>query len=621
MKKILFTFLSLVVALTMFAQGESVRKMRIVYDGEVIFYRDVNLIDSVTFTTEWIDLELAETFITMKVGDSYYLNANMPVEKWTSSDENVAIVVNGLITALAEGYTVISATVSGITKTCIVQVESAEPENQLPHVSAPGYGKTTVVLHIPENTPAGCYAVGTMTNWDISDTYYKFNPIPGADERWVACTFDYTDGMELKVVAIPTDPNETLSWEYQWGHNNEDEENVVILQSDGAYIDLPYIHEPQLMGLARNGVVYIEIKKWLTSPVVELNQAGLATFHVTVPENTPADALVSVAGSFAVNAWVPGAYILSRQNDGTYYGQFEVPAAFEYKYVLGFDQEEWSWNNGEASANREMPVSLYAHDVVEEWLGLPSIPDEESTIGAFSVADGRQVVFSKGNLQYHPANNEWRFAESQLDYIGDANSNISSTYNGWLDLFGWSTNATYYGVSTSTYYFDYSGSFVDWGTNQIGVDAPNTWRTLSKDEWYYLLNVRTNADLLCGVAQVNGVNGLIFLPDDWTCPPDVTFKSGFHRYFGEDYYAAYQSFTTEQWSKLEKTGAVFLPAAGERNGTNVYVLPQNGFYWTSTKYDDIYSYSFGFYSNGASLYVDAELISLGRPIRLVKDLS
>lgn len=630
MKKILFTFLSLVVALTMFAQGESVRKMRIVYDGEVIFYRDVNLIDSVTFTTEWIDLELAETFITMKVGDSYYLNANMPVEKWTSSDEKVAIVVNGLITALAEGYTVISATVSGITKTCIVQVEAAEPENQLPQVTPPGYGKTTVVLHVPEKTPAGCYAVGTMTNWNIYDTYYQFTPIPGADERWVACTFDYTDGMELKVVAIPTDPNETLSWEYQWGHNNEVEENVVVLRSDGAYIALEFTQEPQLMELTNNGVVYIEIKKWLTSPVVERNQGGLATFYVTVPENTPANALVSVAGSFAVNAWAPGAYVLSRQNDGTYYGQFEIPAAFEYKYVLGFDQEEWSWEYGEARGNREMSVSLYAHDVVEEWLGLPSIPDEESTIGAFSVGEGKQVTFSKGNLQYTQSTNTWSFAENQWDCIGVDNvigGSVSAGKYGYgkygvaladkIDLFGWSTDVTNYGIITSPENKDYFGSFVDWGTNQIGTDSTNTWRTLTKDEWYYLLNTRANADLLCGIAQVSGVNGLIFLPDNWTCPSGVTFKSGFHSEWSVEAYGLYQNFTAEQWSILEALGAVFLPAAGTR--IESWSGGGEGFYWSATEYSSEETYNLMFYSPFAGMtYMDRYF---GQSVRLVKDLS
>ncbi|MEE0860739.1 MAG: hypothetical protein UIC49_04690, partial [Paludibacteraceae bacterium] len=76
--------------------------------------------------------------------------------------------------------------------------------------------------------------------------------------------------------------------------------------------------------------------------------------------------------------------------------------------------------------------------------------DETINEPYFSVSETQKVTFSPGNLQYHPANNEWRFAENQTDYIGDANSNCSSTYNGWLDLFGWSTSATNFGVSTST---------------------------------------------------------------------------------------------------------------------------------------------------------------------------
>ena len=205
-----------------------------------------------------------------------------------------------------------------------------------------------------------------------------------------------------------------------------------------------------------------------------------------------------------------------------------------------------------------------------------------SGIGVFSVGEGKTVTFSKGNLQYHPANNEWRFAANQTDYIGDANSNCSSTYNGWLDLFGWSTSSTNFGVSTSTSSSDYSGSFVDWGTNQIGNDAPNTWRTLSSEEWNYLLNSRTNASSLKGIAQVNGVNGLILLPDNWICPASVNFKSGLHSEPSVEAYGQYQTFTAEQWSKLESVGAVFLPAAGLRDGSNVGQVQLIGCYSSTT---------------------------------------
>ena len=191
----------------------------------------------------------------------------------------------------------------------------------------------------------------------------------------------------------------------------------------------------------------------------------------------------------------------------------------------------------------------------------PTEPEEPTNpsagIGVFSVSADKQVTFSKGNLQYTQSTNTWSFAENQYDYIGTDNviggSVTSDEYGDYkngtaladkVDLFGWSTSATNFGVSTSEDYNDYSGSFVDWGKNQIGSDAPNTWRTLSYDEWDYLLNTRTNASVLKGVAQVNGVNGFIFLPDTWVCPEGITFKSGFHSDYSA--YGQYQAFTSDQ---------------------------------------------------------------------------
>ncbi len=258
----------------------------------------------------------------------------------------------------------------------------------------------------------------------------------------------------------------------------------------------------------------------------------------------------------------------------------------------------------------------YEFGVIKEFTTLEA--PKINGIGTFSVSDSKQVTFSKGNLQYHPANDEWRFAEKQTDYIGENNSNISDTYNGWIDLFGWSTNATNFGVSTSTDYNDYSGSFVDWGTNKIGNDAPNTWRTLTKDEWRYLGFYRTNADDLVGVAQVNGVNGLVFLPDNWNCPAGVTFKSGFYSNYGVDYYAAYQTFTTAEWSLLESAGAVFLPAAGYRDGSGVDGVQYRGCFWSATEDDSDYAGYLGFGSDGAGRgYYRRDI---GLSVRLVKDL-
>ena len=250
-------------------------------------------------------------------------------------------------------------------------------------------------------------------------------------------------------------------------------------------------------------------------------------------------------------------------------------------------------------------------------------------IGVFSVGDGKTVTFSPGNLQYHLKNDEWRFAESQLDYISEEdNERVNPDYYpyvGWIDLFGWSGSdgSAKFGVSSSENDADYAGTFVDWGTNKIGNDAPNTWRTLTFDEWRYLERTRTNANDLVSVAQVNGVNGLIFLPDNWTCPAGVTFKSGFTDRDNSGEYAAYQTFTIAEWSKLEAAGAVFLPASGTRKGSRVNVsldLQVYGYYWSATEseYDSNRAYYLWFHSYGAG--TDYYFRYYGHSVRLVKDL-
>ena len=255
--------------------------------------------------------------------------------------------------------------------------------------------------------------------------------------------------------------------------------------------------------------------------------------------------------------------------------------------------------------------------------------DETPGIGTFSVGANKQVSFSKGNLQYTQSTNTWSFAENQWDYIGtdnvtggsvssaptDGDSKQGTALADKVDLFGWGTGKN--PTNSSTDYNDYQ-AFVDWGANQIGSDAPNTWYTLTKAEWEYLLNTRANASSLKGVAQINGVNGLILLPDNWTCPAGVTFKSGFHSEYGVDYYAAYQTFTAVEWSKLESAGAVFLPAAGYRYGSNVNFVQSDGYYWSATEDDSGSAYYLLFYSDEARM--DYNVRNYGHSVRLVKDL-
>ena len=261
--------------------------------------------------------------------------------------------------------------------------------------------------------------------------------------------------------------------------------------------------------------------------------------------------------------------------------------------------------------------------------------------------DGDQVYFSQGNLQYQASTNTWKFAESQYDYIGDANSNISSSYDGWIDLFGWGTSGyhdandpynvnyqpwsssdselnndynTYgYGPSTNMPDMNLTGTSAnyDWGVNNPisnGGNTANQWRTLTQPEWSYVLNTRnTTSGIRFAKAQVNEVNGVILLPDDWTTD---TYNLNNTNNIGASYNS--NVINASQWAMIENAGGVFLPAAGGRFGTTVADVGSAGFYWLSSSNSSccayyVYIYNFGIYLVDYRRY-------LGRSVRLVCDV-
>lgn len=189
---------------------------------------------------------------------------------------------------------------------------------------------------------------------------------------------------------------------------------------------------------------------------------------------------------------------------------------------------------------------------------MPVMAENGALSGKFTVdTAGHQVIFSQGNLQYHPASGKWQFAEHQTDYIGFDNSNISDTYDGWIDLFGWGTG------DNPTQLTKHNG-FADWGANSIenGGKSDTIWRSMSYEEWTYLLKTRPHATELVAKAQVCGVNGLLLLPDEWEQIDTLTLKTDEQKY-------ADNILDSAHWVVWDSLGAVFLPAAGYRMGKNV----------------------------------------------------
>lgn len=194
--------------------------------------------------------------------------------------------------------------------------------------------------------------------------------------------------------------------------------------------------------------------------------------------------------------------------------------------------------------------------------------------------------------------NDWGFESEQYYFRtyegkGKCDSNGyregTGTLPGHWGLFGWvgmsSTAFTgspeIYGVSTSITASDYGNIKTeliksDWGRN---IGDGNTWRTLSKDEWLYLFHDSKKF----GFATVGGVPGIIILPDSFTDPKtnkgSKAFVSQTTGWTANEFAAG------GNWDAMENAGAVFLPAAGYREGTDDTKVGSVGFYWSSSPFE------------------------------------
>ena len=238
----------------------------------------------------------------------------------------------------------------------------------------------------------------------------------------------------------------------------------------------------------------------------------------------------------------------------------------------------------------------------------------------FSVSDTKKVYFSQGNLQYRASDKTWRFALHQWDIVGmgygqtntagniycyiggtvpgSDNSQISSSYSGWIDLFGWGTGGQpYKSSSNNSDYF----LFQEWGKKPIinGGNTANQWRTPSHEEWGYVIAGRSGAAEKCGAAKVCDMTGLVILPDVWTLPSGCAFTSGMtsaSNWYDWSQVPETNTYTESQWQAMEKAGAVFLPCAGFRCGTTIHDAGGMGHYWAANKYDSEEAYYVNFAS-------------------------
>jgi len=324
---------------------------------------------------------------------------------------------------------------------------------------------------------------------------------------------------------------------------------------------------------------------------------------------------------------------------------------------------KYTFTTGTLSANLQATFEnnkFYTKDASGEAKLLTASQPEGRLSGKFSVAAGKQVYFSIGNLQYLGSGADgnsspiWRFAEHQYDYLGAGPT--SATFGGNVtiagytsgtetthekgyntgsdkpgaarDFFGWGTSgiegytpiAIYhnpyntgeennkynaYGYTTKNLYDgdgDAKGK-ADWGYNAIsnGGNTQNSgWRTLTKDEYGYLLGpgnpgttcrtsstIGTNENARFAMIKIEYetgkyANGLLLFPDvfTWNTETMGDVPQNINKYDSK----TFDSYTAAQFAKIEAAGAAFLPASGYRGGVTFYNVNEDCRYWSSTHY-------------------------------------
>lgn len=236
---------------------------------------------------------------------------------------------------------------------------------------------------------------------------------------------------------------------------------------------------------------------------------------------------------------------------------------------------------------------------------------------------GAKVHFAQGNLWYNKApgagNPYWGVEEQQYSirtYSGDSQT-PSNTYG----LFGWG-DVPNDGNDIKIVDSDMNYSWTkDWGTK---LKPENSWRTLSKEEWDYIINTREGARF--AAAKINDKNGLLLIPDGYGVSSEKTAINGvtIDKVNISNAWCGNNVISSENWAKLEAAGVVFLPANGRRNDTQIEDGGL-GYYWSSTEDGNQKSFALEFKGSteGSEVLDDTPTTNVNRhygcAVRLVTD--
>ena len=228
---------------------------------------------------------------------------------------------------------------------------------------------------------------------------------------------------------------------------------------------------------------------------------------------------------------------------------------------------------------------------------------EGALAGKFTVAEGKKVHFSKGNLYYDGS--AFKFETNQYDFADSWNaSHVSHFYWSKTASVAYTQNYSDDSADANDVFFTNDPDDEESANAGFTVnDVTGQYRTLTKDEWTYLFNTpeRMVNSKPCFSIAVSGVSiggttykGVFIYPDNYN--GDVVSDS-------------------MTWEQINAAGIVFLPAAGCRSGLGFTAVGSDGYYWSATSNNGSFADFLSFDLSSADLYNWYRC--MGQSVRLV----
>ena len=428
-----------------------------------------------------------------------------------------------------------------------------------------------------EQTPNGMQFHATMEQ--CTDIHNPKTVLDGTQLKWVSGDMItiYSNSQQANYVATPGNPATTATFSYYEGDDITDFSNIIATYPAYLLQENNKVYLPHNI-MSEDGSL-VEFPMYAQSSNNELhfkNLCGVLKLHLQ-KANTTITQITLRVNYLSHHLW----------------GWFTP-------YISSDGEDIELWNTGEHEDYGLNRVVMHCNQSIDQghdfYFGIPAdeysglmleivtsdgmrctkgpasstVVIERSKYSTLTLT-GNDLVFNEpvgavnGLFTINNQNDQVRFSQGNLNYY-DGTWGIPLYQHESGGIFGWGTGDN--PLTTHSSINDYS----EWGNNTITFyeDITTGWRTLTKEEWNYILFERPGAASKRGFATVmNTVPGLLLLPDD----SDEIINTDC------------SSWTDNEFRRLDifteyvyRTGIVFLPAVVNRNGSII------GGFWTSTPY-------------------------------------